>query len=622
MNSTQNAKSANSTRMIVAAMAVLAAVLIDLPPRAAAQPPVESLERPGGERVPGKLSGSLAAGFSFIPEDGSAPLSLGPDTVIHFGGRDLDSRAVPPLFRVVVGETLRLSGSVRSISQSAVRLGVSWQRPEIVLTRPGVQAVIQRPGVARVLVDNFEALEPSRWSKSGNVSLVDEPHASERKSLRIPCGGASLTHKLDEPLSAGRLELAYHDDGSVAPGQRWSIDLTFRGPTGSSLVRVFPGWSDECLAVESLSGPSLTIQRLARTPGWHRLALRFAPENTEISLDGKDLAHGKGPDGPLISVRLASLPPAADAPVPDPSKAPVSHVDDLQLTRFTELPARFELDVAQDDARLVVGDQIFGEVISADSEQLRMISAGARVSLALGQIAALHLRRITAPGATVEGLLARLEWRSGQGEGPADLDFAEGAITAVTEKAITIATPYSGTFSIPLELLERLLVHANGRRYTIDATSHHLGDEISTGTPVLDPPEPEGGVLERSIELDDVPDGPWFLVLDVVEVVGEHNNEPFSALVRNGELLTHAALNGRRFDNVNRHIKTENKAPERVALPIPAGLLHPGKNTIRLELTGSAEKEKQLDDLGVLEIALELRMPPNAKGRGAESGRP
>jgi hypothetical protein len=185
-----------------------------------------------------------------------------------------------------------------------------------------------------------------------------------------------------------------------------------------------------------------------------------------------------------------------------------------------------------------------------------------------------------------------------------------------------MATPFSGTLSIPRALVERLLVHTSGRRYTIDATSHHLGDEISTRAPVLDPPEPEGGVLERSIELKDAAGGPWFLVLDVLEVVGEHNDEHFSARVRNGELLTYAAVNGRRIDNVNRHIKTENKTPERVAMAIPAGLLHRGKNTIRLELTGTAEKDKQLDDLGVLEIALELRTPPNAKGRGAESGRP
>ena len=622
MKRTPNAKRAISTRVIARAAALLAATLMGFPPCVAAQVPIESLERKGGERVQGKLFGTAAAGFSFVPADGSAPLGLEPDSVVHFDGHALDSRAAPPLFRVLIGESLRLSGSLRSISRSAVHLAMSWQGPEIALTRPGVQAVVQRPGVARVLVDNFETLEPSRWSKSGNVLLVDEPHASERKSLRIPAGGASLTHKLDEPLAAGRLELAYHDDGSVSPGQRWSIDLTFLCPTGSSLVRIFPGWSDECLAVESLSGPSLTIQRLARTPGWHRLIVRFAPENTEISVDGKDLAHGKGPEGPLISLRLASLSPPAEAPMPDPSKMPACHIDDLQLTRFTELPARFELDIAQDDARLVVGDQIFGEVLSADSERLRMISAGERVSLAWGQISGLHFRRLPAVGAAVEGLLARVEWRSGPAGDPASVDFAEGAITAVTDRAITMMTPYSGTLSIPRELLERLLVHTTGRRYTIDATAHHLGDEISTSAPVLDPPEPEGGVLERSIELDDVAGGQWFLVLDVLQVVGEHNDENYSARVRNGELLTHASLNGRRFDNVNRHIKTENKTPERVAMAIPAGLLHPGKNTIRLELTGTAEKETQLDDLGVLEMTLELRIPANAKGRGPASGRP
>ena len=88
------------------------------------------------------------------------------------------------------------------------------------------------------------------------------------------------------------------------------------------------------------------------------------------------------------------------------------------------------------------------------------------MSLPWGQISGLHFRRIAAAGAPVEGLLARVEWRSGPDGDPASLDFAEGAITAVTDRAITIATPYSGTLSIPRELLERLLIHTNGRRYT------------------------------------------------------------------------------------------------------------------------------------------------------------
>ena len=58
---------------------------------------------------------------------------------------------------------------------------------------------------------------------------------------------------------------------------------------------------------------------------------------------------------------------------------------------------------------------------------------------------------------------------------------------------------------------------------------------------------------------------------------------------------------------------------ERVAIPIPAGLLHAGKNTVGLQLTGMAGESRVLDDLGVLQIALEF---PSAPNRGIQPGQP
>ena len=147
----------------------------------------------------------------------------------------------------------------------------------------------------------------------------------------------------------------------------------------------------------------------------------------------------------------------------------------------------------------------------------------------------------------------------------------------------------------------------------MDATAHHLGDEFSTAAPKLDPPDPEGGVLEKTIELQELPGGSWALVLDVVDVAGEEGND-YSDRVKNGEFRTYALINGRRIDYVNRHIKVLNERPERVTMAIPAGLLHLGKNTIRLELTGAAGKTTQIDDLGVLQMALEVTAG-NAKAR-------
>ena len=253
--------------------------------------------------------------------------------------------------------------------------------------------------------------------------------------------------------------------------------------------------------------------------------------------------------------------------------------------------------------------------MKADTERVAMTILGEPVSLPWGQIAGLHFRRSQVQGAPVEGLLVRAEWRSAPGGDSGDLDFAEGAITAVSDHAITLATPYSGILSIPRRFLQRVFIFGAGRRYVIDATAHHLGDEVSVSAPVLDPPDPEGGVLERSIELAEAPEGPWALVLDVVGVVGEHNHDEFSPRVRNGEFRTNAAVNGKRIDYVNRHIKTKNDMPERVTMAIPPGLLHPGKNTIRLELNGTDEKDTHLDDLGVLQIALELGIPDAYQGQ-------
>ena len=174
---------------------------------------------------------------------------------------------------------------------------------------------------------------------------------------------------------------------------------------------------------------------------------------------------------------------------------------------------------------------------------------------------------------------------------------------------MTLATPYSGVLSIPREHLQALVVLGQGRRLVIDPAAHHLGDEISTTPPLLDPPQPEGGSLERTIELADVPDRPCFSRPG--RRPGRRRRqrpELFSQRVRKGELRTYVVVNGQRVDYLNRYIKTRNETPERVAIPIPAGLLHAGKNTVRLELTGMADKSKQLDDLGVLRIALEFTL--------------
>ena len=328
---------------------------------ARAQTRVESLERPDGQRVAGRLAGDSRTGFGFIPSQSSVPARSRSRLDHPFQW----FRPEFPGERTAVSGFDRPSrydsrGSLRGITESSVRLGLSWQTREVTMPRPGVQAIVQRPGESRVLVDGFEAARPRRGGRSpASPRWSTLPHLTDKHSLRLPAGGEAVVHKLVEPLATGRFDVAFHDDGAVVAGQQWSIELTFQGISGLSLVRVVLGWSEESLAVESPSG--LAVQRLARTPGWHRFSLRFGPAQTEASVDGKELAHGKGPDGPLVAIRLASSPSAQAAP----PKGLAGHFDDLQLIRFAEPPASLELDVTQDEARLVVGDQLFGTIRQA-----------------------------------------------------------------------------------------------------------------------------------------------------------------------------------------------------------------------------------------------------------------
>jgi hypothetical protein len=215
-----------------------------------------------------------------------------------------------------------------------------------------------------------------------------------------------------------------------------------------------------------------------------------------------------------------------------------------------------------------------------------------------------------------------VEWRCAPGGDPGDLDFADGALIAVSDQALKLATPYSGVLTIPHDRLRTLLVLGEGRRLLIDPAAHHLGDEISVTAPFFDPPLPEGGILERTFDLADVPERPAFVVMDVVQVVGESNDAIYSDLIRKGELKTYIAVNGQRVDYLNRHIKTRNETPERVAIPIPPKLLHPGKNTVRLELTGMVSKPNQLDDLGILQTAIEFAATPSRSPQPPQASTP
>jgi len=160
------------------------------------------------------------------------------------------------------------------------------------------------------------------------------------------------------------------------------------------------------------------------------------------------LAHGKGSDGPLTEIRIASL---------GSGKAPekvAGHVDDLRVVRFDEPVGGLEIDATQDEVRLTIGDQLFGKFRSADANRVRIQVDGSDVTLPWSDVSGLHFRREAGQGAPVSGLLVRAEWRAAPGTDPRDLNQVEGALAALSASVVTVATPYAGTLAIPLDRMK------------------------------------------------------------------------------------------------------------------------------------------------------------------------
>ena len=571
-------------------------------PATPTRPRLESIAGADGQARHGRISGDPKAGFRFEPTDGGPAVGLEKAGVVTIDGPKVDATSGYPPMRVLLGLDQRISGRMGAVDGGSVRLDDGPGGSAVAVVRAGAVALTQRPGEALVIQDGFEAIDPGRWAEVGDAATVADPHLAGERALRLDAGGSAVTCRLAEPVGSGRLEVAFHDSGKIVAGQQWFVDLLFRGPNGPETVRLVLDGAEESLAVQTTGGHALAVQRLARKPGWRRLGVRFGPF-TELAVDGDELAHGRGPGGPLVEIRLANR-SLLDGP--PPAGVAVSF-DDFRLVRLAEPVVGLEVAPGVDDVRLVDGDQVFGRVLAADADSVAIRVDGRDVSLPWTEVASLQFLRHSEQARPIEGWIARVEWQAGPGVDARDADQAEGALIALTDSTLTLATPYAGDLVIPRDRLRSVRVLNRARRIVLDPTAHHLGNNISKEPPLLDPPSPEGGILERTFTLERVPDGPGAaIVLDVVQVVGEANSLQFSELVRRGEIRTNVKLNGRPVDYLNRHITTKNETPERIRLPIPAGLLKPGVNTIRFEQAGKAGDPEELDDLGILSIAVEF----------------
>jgi hypothetical protein len=565
------------------------------------------VETPGGEvaelrdgrRLTGRLSGPEAGPFAFQPDAGGEPIPIERLYRIepHAGPPNRPNLpAEPAPFILSTGHGQRLSGQLLGLDEESIRLAIGPDGAEVVADRKGVSSLVQRPGEARVVAETFEDdLDIDRWSVRSEVGRAPIP-GSDGNALTIAPDGAEARLQLPEPIEAGRVELSFFWEGHEIAGRRWYFDLIFDGPHGEEITRVVLGWADPFPSVESRGGPEIVVQPLILEAGWHRLSARFGPDRMLLAIDGDQLGRGNGPRGGLIGLRILSE-TARDT---EPADDLAVRVDDLLAVRSFEPTASPEVDPSQDELRLVSGDQLWGEILSADGAKVRLRVLDQEADFSWSEVAGLYFRRIPSPSRPIEGSMVRVVWEVGDPD--ARPDRFEGAIVSLGPEEIQVAAPYLGTIPVPRAGLRRLEVLGLGRQVVLDPYSRHLGDQLM---PELDPPMPDGDRFEIPFALDSIPDRPAELVLDAVQVEGDYDGGRFVEDLRNGFLKTTIALNGKEFDDLNRHVADANRSPTRLRIPVPSGLLSEGENSLSFRQLGGEKDPEYRDDLGLLRISLE-----------------
>lgn len=580
------------------------------PPGAQTRPGVASTRTPAGSRITGRLEGDAEKGFVLIPAAGGDPLPLEQLHQVEFAREPGQPAGSSPPFHVLVGPSDRLSGRLDRITSSQVFLAEGPGGRPLAIQRAGARAVVQSPGQAIVLVESFDNLDATPWKTSGKFELRESPRRAGNLGLRLPSSGSSLVLDLDQPVSSGRLEIAFYDEAQQVDGTRFLLELRFQSATGPASIQVVPGWESPFLAVRSRgAAPALAIQRLERHEGWHQLVVRFGPNRTAVSIDGNELAFGDGPGGTLTGLALV-----AEAPGRASEAVATAVFDDLRLSRFAEPLGPLEREVRQDELRLVSGDQIFGTLLEADARAAVVDLLGSRVQLSWQEVGGIYFARSTTPSPALEGLWGRLRWHAGGSDQAAPPDSAEGILLSFDDQSAQLQTPYSDPLWIPASALIALDVLGQHKRQVLDPCSHHLGSSPSA---TLDPPQPEGGLYELTFKFDGTITGKPELAFDLVELIGISGDLNFSERVKRGELVTHVSLNGQRFDQLNRHVTARNDTPTRIRVPIPEGLLRMGTNVLRLEQVGTQEDPARLDNFGLSCVALELTPNPVREGAPA-----
>ncbi|MGQ0636423.1 MAG: hypothetical protein ACT4QC_17565 [Planctomycetaceae bacterium] len=590
-------------RRIRLVRAVLALALLALPPAGAKAQNQRAFLKEGSSVV-GRLSGTWGKDLAFVPQDQSAPLSTRSLERIVFETRLRRLSVAEPLWCIELHGAERLHVAALMTDEFAVSFRRAGLGP-ISVPQAVVAVVAASIGEQPELYEDFEDDRAEIVSRSGALPLDATQHRSGRRSFLVTAGGDEASWRPSAPIAAGRIELCFFDDERVAPSADWAVELEF----GSSTLRVIPGWQAK-RRCEASAGWAVEVLELAREKGWHDLTIDFDEHRVVVLVDDNLLARGQAPEGALATVRFAGRPAERRTRTEIAAPAPRAWVDDVRIARQVAQVALPKRASSQGQVWLSSGDEVFGNPVAFNNRQVVQAGRFGRQTWLWRKLRGIGFRIAAAPAAApISGLLAWVELTPILYSSPDEPDRLLVAIESLDDRQLVAAHPWLGRVVLPCAEIGRIEPLFEGTLCLLDPVGHHLGDSIREDLPAK---LPEGTRWEHRFTLNVLPERKAFLSL---LAVGLEPGNPYVAPkgplqdeLAVGFLETDLTVNNRRIDSLNRHATQPSRlaTPERIRIPLPAGLLKVGENTLRLEQRPSRDDPQEFDDFEFSRISIEF----------------
>jgi hypothetical protein len=393
-----------------------------------------------GRRAPGTIALDKDGKLRFTPADQADGLSARQFSFVRFPEATISPLQVFGARRITLSDGETLTGPLLEIGPDSLQIRTAWAK-RLIVPRAMVASATQLPGWQPIFDDDFAT--PRKAWRSKLRPAVQHEELQNVAILRDP--GQELVYVPTESIAEGRLGVNFEERGETQ-GLRWVLELTFHQQSATRILTVQLAGSGQGYPVEFPHGEG-THNKVARSPGWHRLTVQFTTDSMRVLLDDTALWYNleRGPGGKLQQVRLTCH---ADDPA-------VKTTGSLAVTQFSLARAIAPLvrppgDPKRDEVWLATGDQLFGDILQANSRTITLVDRRGRRSIPWTDLQGCFLAQ-PAKMPVQQGERVRLQLRNGL---TPDFDLIDGVLLGLDQRHLRLRHACLGDLD-----LDRASVH-------------------------------------------------------------------------------------------------------------------------------------------------------------------